>query len=176
MVADTAQKEARRNAIFEEIRARIIGFLLKHGVPKTDAEDIGNATLVVLLEKPDVPIDPPPMGLAIAIAKNKLHEHYRRGPTYSHPPEDRVADDGDSPLDVLVALADREEKIKALEAALEQLGSPCREITRWKMKGMRAIDIAREMKTNVNAVEVQAHRCVGRIRILLAEQKRRLRN
>ena len=28
---------------------------------------------------------------------------------------------------------------------------------------MRAIDIAREMKTNVNAVEVQAHRCVGRI-------------
>jgi hypothetical protein len=44
------------------------------------------------------------------------------------------------------------------------------------MKGMRAIDIAREMKTNVNAVEVQAHRCVGRIRILLAEQKRRLRN
>jgi DNA-directed RNA polymerase specialized sigma24 family protein len=127
--------------------------------------------VIVLLEKPDVRFDPPPIGLAIATAKNKLLEHYRKGPTYPPPADDAVIDPAGSALQGLLETADREEKVRRLEAVLQKLGSPCREITRWKMEGAKAMEIADRLKMGVNAVEVQAHRCLRRIQTLLVELK-----
>jgi RNA polymerase sigma-70 factor, ECF subfamily len=156
-----------------EALARLRPLLVAWGasrLSREDAEDLAQDVMALLVTKyattPTTELLPLGIGIAWKMRAARWRKVRRRGEDAAVDPSEIALPDGaPTPEDV----ASRRELTARLLQAIRQLGGRCRELMRLKLEERTFPDIAEILGAKLNTVYSWDHRCMGRLRELLAE-------
>jgi RNA polymerase sigma-70 factor, ECF subfamily len=156
-----------RAEALETVRRRVLAWLAR-ALPVSDAEDLAQDVLVLLMTKytltPVTELLPLAIGVAWKLRAARWRKARRRG-------EDTAVDP--SGLALSVAEPDPEDRASTREltarmlGGIRRLGGRCRELMRLKLEERTFPEIAEILGAKLNTVYSWDHRCMGRLRELL---------
>jgi RNA polymerase sigma-70 factor (ECF subfamily) len=151
----------QRDDVLKQLRERIVAFAASR-LSRDAAEDLAQDVLVVLHEKYGKVTELTELvPLAFQILRFKMLEAHRkalRRGEYNQDPIDDLplADPGADPATAV----ERKQRLERLLSAIEQLGSRCRQLFRWKLEGKSFAEIRALLQVDsINTVYTWDFRC-----------------
>lgn len=165
--------------VYDECFPLVTRTIINMSGQQDEAEDIFHASLLVLYSKakePDFRLECKMSTFLVAVARNKWLKELDRKKRLTKKEQNYALLHANEKADATIdweKINDNASKQKRLQAALDKLGSPCKElIISFYIKDMSMKNIAEKHKyTNANNAKTQKHKCLQRLKKLFFDEK-----
>ncbi len=173
-------KEEAFRYCYQEHFSMVKSWLIKNGCNAEDADDLFQEALLVLFDKvkkDDFELRSKISTYLLSVAKYMLYNRNRKASRNGEIGLDHVSEMEMADTETDVKYFEEQERLyNQLEDALEELGSPCREVLKaYYMEEMSMSDISELMSyTNANNAKTQKYKCLNRLKKIFRKKENQI--